>query len=453
MMRYVCCLLFVIMLPAGCKKTDPAIITYEVTGKVTDLQGAGIKDVSISIGDNYFVITDEMGNWYLEDFTEEVMITPADSGYLFTPATITVSAPGNQFDFIARQKSMPTLLPESILAWMIKMQLPNGLFETSESSNLVSLYDNSLVALAFMAAGENAGAEKIFDFFDQRIDNELLAGNGGFSQFRDAEGNPTGHNWLGDNAWLLIALNNYGVMVDGARYQRLSSELAGWIISLQDTDGGVWGGYNVNGLQIGKITEGMIDAFNAVPGYTEFHKDLLQYFETYRWDTTDKLLISWPGNYYKYALDNHSWGYCGIEDFPFTVLEKTDRYVNTQLATVNGLSVTGFAPDIDKDVVWLEGTGQMVIAYQKSGMKELADFYLKEMMKPVILSQLFPDTKSLPYSANQGTGYGSDPFWMGVDVNPSTSPSAWFLMASLQFDPMAAGYSKGIPPEDKFWLP
>ena len=438
----------------GCKdeKIDP-LIGYTITGKVVNIHGIGVNNVRINIGENEFVMSDGDGDWQAINLQGSILVVPADSGYLFSPDSVIVTTATNQTNFIARQKRIPSMIPENILAWLIQMQLPNGLIETGEQSNLVSLYDNSLAALTFLATGEQSKAEKIFDFFDQRVDIELLSGKGGFSQFRDANGIPTGHNWLGDNAWMLIALNNYAAMVDETKYQRLTDELAKWITGLQDTDGGIWGGYTANGLQIGKITEGMIDAFNAVPGYTAFHHDLLEYFSIYRWDSTQNLLVSWPGNYYEFALDNHSWGYCGIEDFPYAVLEKTDRYINTQTATIGGMPVTGFAPDIDKDVVWLEGTGQMVIAYQKAGKFELADFYLQEMVKPVINNTAFAGTKSLPYSSNFGTGYGAEPFWTGVNTNPSTSPCTWFLMAMLQFDPLAQGYFKNIPLEDKFWLP
>ena len=64
---------------------------------------------------------------------------------------------------------------------------------------------------------------------------------------------------------------------------------------------------------------------------------------------------------------------------PKTVLEKTTMYANTQRATANGALITGFAPDIDKDIVWLEGTGQMVVAYQKAADSYKSTTYLAEM--------------------------------------------------------------------------
>lgn len=235
---------------------------------------------------------------------------------------------------------------DSVYSWFTHMQQSNGLLLSSEQGEIVSLYDNSLAALVFMAYGDYQRAEKILDFFNSRLKSEMLMGPGGFAQMRTLNGMPLDNRprrWLGDNAWLLIAINNYHYYAQNNRYRRMANALSKWIISLQDADGGVWGGYNADGKTISKISEGNIDAFNAIQGYTIFHKKLLEYFHMVRWDAADQLLIAWA-EYpkYKYALDLHSWGYCTFEDFPESVLEKADRYLNTQLTTITQKQV----PDI-----------------------------------------------------------------------------------------------------------
>ena len=64
--------------------------------------------------------------------------------------------------------------------WTGQMQHPNGLMESAEGTDFVSLYDNALSALAFMAMGDFQKAEGIFDYFNERIDTELNDGVGGF---------------------------------------------------------------------------------------------------------------------------------------------------------------------------------------------------------------------------------------------------------------------------------
>ena len=195
----------------------------------------------------------------------------------------------------------------------------------------------------------------------------------------------------------------------------------------------------------------MIDAFNAVPGYDTFHQHLLSYLNANRWNPTEKLLVSWPGNKYVYAMDNHSWGYCAFEDFPGSVLQKADMYITTQTATATGKSITGYCFDIDKDDIWLEGTGEMVVAFQKAGQNNQADFYLSEMEKLIVESAKFPGYRGIPYVSNRGTGYAIDALWAGSDTKPCISSGAWYLFGVLHFDPFAIGYSKNIPSSDKFW--
>jgi len=178
-------------------------------------------------------------------------------------------------------------------------------------------------------------AEKIFDFFNSRIESELKAGPGGFHWFRTGAGAPYDNRWIGDNAWMLIALNNYKSMTGDARYDGLADEIALWIRSLQNTDGGVSSGFAENGDALPfVITEGVVDAFNAVPGYDDFHEDILGFLAETRWDSSDKALVAWPSNpNYKYSVDNQSWGYLMFEDYPESVLAlATDRLLNTQTA-------------------------------------------------------------------------------------------------------------------------
>jgi cellulose synthase operon protein B len=338
------------------------------------------------------------------------------------------------------------------LHWFVQMQNDNGLLESAANSNFVSLYDNALAALVFIANEDYTHAESIFDFFAARMTSELQSGTGGFYQFRDALGTPNGNRWLGDNAWLLIALNNYHERTGSENYLALATALENWITALQDVDGGLWGGTTSDGDPIGKVTEGMIDAFNAVTGFNSFHINLLNYLENDRWNNDDDLLVSWPGNLHAYALDNFAWGYCVFEDFPISTLFQAKMFWCTQQATQSQLSVSGYCFDVDRDAVWLEGTGEMVVAFQKAGDISAANFYLKEMEKTLTGSPGIYSGLGLPYAANLGTGYGTGILWSGSDTVPCVSSTAWYVFGMLSFDPFAVGFEKNIPTADKFWL-
>jgi len=346
-----------------------------------------------------------------------------------------------------------TEVERQIFNWFDSQQLPNGLLESVENGNIVSLYDNALAAMVFMLREDYVRAEKIFDFFNSRISSELTNGVGGFSQFRDSIGIPNNHRWMGDNAWLLIALNNYKAKTGNTQYDDLALGIRNWLISLQDTDGGLFAGYHPDGnLMSYKVTEGNIDAFNAIDGYTSFHQQVLNYLANDRWDALDQNLVAWPTNPpYLYALDLHSWSYLIFEEYPLSALSTAQRYLTTQTTSVNGLEITGYSFDEDQDVVWLEGTGQMALAFDHANRSDERDRYLDEMEKNIIISTNYPDAAGFPYASNLGTTYGSDLLWNGADNKIAVSGGAWYLFAKWGFNPFAIGRNKSIPSEDIFW--
>lgn len=340
-----------------------------------------------------------------------------------------------------------------VYSWFKSQQLANGLVESIENGNSVSLYDNALAAMIFMLNGEYTRAEKIFDYFNAQRGKELKKGVGGFSQFRTKTGAPNNHRWMGDNAWLLIALNNYKAKTGKSQYDQLALEIKNWLMSLQDIDGGLFAGYNTDdSLMNFKVTEGMIDAFNAIEGYTSFHQQLLIYLKNNRWSADDKNLLSWPTNPpYLYAMDLHSWGYMIFNDYPETALSTAQRYLNTQTADVSGQTITGYCFDDDKDVVWIEGTGQMALAFGLANNSKQRDYYLAEMEKSLIESSLYTGTAGFPYASNKGTTYGPDLLWNGASDKIAVSGGAWYLFAKKGFNPFAVGRNKSIPSSEMFW--
>ncbi|EAR02351.1 predicted membrane protein [Maribacter sp. HTCC2170] len=350
-------------------------------------------------------------------------------------------------------KTVPTSDFEKSILWIENMQSNNGLLESSENTDFVSLYDNSLAALVFIELKQLDRAERIFDFFQGKINSELLNNNGGFYQFRNSLGENGSRTWMGDNAWLLIALNKYHEITENNKYQQMAYELDEWLRSLQDSDGGLWGGYNENGTVIPKVTEGMITAFNAVKGYDDFHKNILVFLENNRWDTTNKFLVAWPENpEYNHALDLHSLGGLILKGYSPENLMQAERFLNTQISTVNGLEISGYCFDEDKDVVWLEGTAQMATAHKFLNNNSIAEELLIELEKSFINSALISNAKGIPYTTNNGTNFGSEMLWNHADLAPTLSATAWYIFAKKGFNPLGLNEEKEIPSAEKFWI-
>ena len=431
-------------------QTD-GIAGYSIKGKVVDENGIGIPQVEFKIG-NRTVYSNAEGVWCANYLQGTVEVIPSHHDFLFFPSQLNFSATDRDVLLVGSAKNDRPAFASNLLAWLKSMQLDNGLIASVEYGNTISLYDNALAALSYIAMNEYSAAERIFDYFNQHIESEFLSGTGGFYQFRDISGKPSGDRWAGDNAWLLIALNNYASKVNAQKYNNLSIAIETWLRGLQDADGGVWGGTTVDGTRIDKVTENMIDVYAAVRGYDEFHRSILSFLKRYRYDTKEKFLVASSTGRYQYALDNHAWGYCAFEDFPISSLNKTSIYQTTQKATLNGVSITGFAPDIDKDIVWLEGMGMMVVAFQKAQKDELASTYLNETEKLFIPSRKYLGAMGLPYVSNFGTTFGNKELWTGADTQICVSATAWCLFSLIRFDPMASEYHRGATKTDKFWL-
>ncbi len=342
--------------------------------------------------------------------------------------------------------------PEQVYEWMRHRQADNGLVESAEDTNFVSLYDNALAALAFLAEGDLIRTEMILDYFDQQLGTEFYGNNGGFFQYRELSGENGSRIWMGDNAWLLLAINNYHETTNSDKYEQLAFELENWLRSLQEEDGGLKGGINEDGTLILKVTEGMITAFNAVPGFDDFHMGILQFLEEQRWDVNEEVLITQTQNpAYNYALDLYSLGYMILEDFPVEILTKANRFLNSQTSTTHGKVISGYCFDDDKDVVWLEGTAQMAMAFSAAKQFATSQDIILNIEETFIKSATNENSIGIPYTTNHGTNFGATYLWDHADITPTISSSAWYLFVKESFNPFQMEKIKGIPAEAKFW--
>ncbi len=336
--------------------------------------------------------------------------------------------------------------------WIVALQQENGLIESAENTNFVSLYDNALAAILFTKEGNLTKAAKILDFFENKIQLELQDDLGGFYQFRNKEGENGSRKWMGDNAWMLIAIRQYQQESGSLKYNEMAKALEAWLRSLQDEDGGLFGGINADGSSIPKVSEGIITAFNAVPGYDDFHKNILHFLQNNRWIPAENSIVAWPENpAYNHALDLHALSYSIFKNFPEATLAQTERYGNTQIASVTGKEIHGYCFDEDKDVIWLEGTAQLAVAYQQSGNTAKALQLISEIEKTAIASTTFSEAHGIPYTANFGTNFGTNDLWDHADTAPALSSSIWYLFAKMEFNPLSLGKQKDIPSVDQFW--
>jgi len=329
---------------------------------------------------------------------------------------------------------------ESGVEWVVRMQHPNGLVESAAHTNFVSLYDNALAALLFLKTGQPDKAQLIFDFFQDRLESEFAQTSGGFYQFRDTLGTNGSRVWMGDNAWLLLALRHHRLAYGSTRYDGMIAKLETWLRSLQEADGSLPGGRNEDGSPIARVTEGMITAYAAVSGFDDFHERLLGFLQRERWDASESLLLTErSGGRYDYALDLHTLSVLIWGEPAAPMLKTADRFYNSQLHSQTRQVVQGYCFDIDRDVIWLEGSAQMALALKVAGQEAPYRQLLKSLEESSIPSLLYPGLKALPYAANQGSTFGREPLWPHADQKPAISPTVWYLFARNHFNPFALG--------------
>jgi len=106
-----------------------------------------------------------------------------------------------------------------------------GLVRSREIECWTTIYKNALAAMVFLLEGYDSTAETIFRFFDSKRETPFT---GFVKDWNPCTGNPLGDNqWVGDNAFLLLALNLYAHENNGSygAYEELRDALRVWLSS------------------------------------------------------------------------------------------------------------------------------------------------------------------------------------------------------------------------------
>lgn len=322
---------------------------------------------------------------------------------------------------------------EKVYNWLLHQQGEHGILGNQEDDAYSGLYPNALAAICFIHQGDTERAERIFHFYQVRYDTTSGAPPNGLVQFWDAKtGEP--HNesdrWIGDNAWLLIALNQHRAKTGRDDFATLRKGIAQWLLSLQDTDGGIWSGFNTKGAMVSKATEGNLDCYSALTDFPAQRKKIRKFLESQMWipkENRFRMGSTSPDP----ALDCSAWSVAAFgAKFRDTLRYAEKTFLQTQKSAANGSSINGFGDLRGKSRIWLEGTGEMVVAYRTAGEQEKAKKYLQELEKAMVPSSAFSGTAGLPCHTN-------DPQWPGGDEKIFVPAQCWYLLGEWGFNPMA----------------
>ncbi|MFC1709597.1 PilZ domain-containing protein [Candidatus Omnitrophota bacterium] len=351
-----------------------------------------------------------------------------------------------------------------------------GLVESFEGDRnlkgVAYIYDQSLATIAYTLFGDYDNAKRGLDFFLYKAERTQRGGfyNAYYSS-AGAVSEYTAH--AGPNLWVGIAIIQYTYKSRDYSYLRVAEQIAEWIKSLQDEEGGIRGGEDL----AWHSTEHNLDGFAFFNMFYELTKD-----ERYK-DIADKIL-GWLkeyayGNEYvpvnrgkgdsTIATDTYAWSIAALgperlnkagvdtdEILEFAVenclveTEFTDRF--SKIITVSGFDFAKHQHLARGGVVSCEWTAQMILSFnimadyyfQKVQLKKATYYqneitkYLNELSKMVVSSPsaFGQGAWCMPYASHQNvdTGHG----WRTPRGNRtgSVAATAYTIFAISKFNPL-----------------
>lgn len=326
--------------------------------------------------------------------------------------------------------------------------LPND-----EVTDLVSTYNNSLAAMAFIIKNKKDRAENILDFYANAINEQntdpmkqefFINGEarGFYQQMLITDyrrGGETEDRWIGDNAWLLMAYKHYEKKY-GAREDY--TKVVGLILNLLKSffvNDNECSGYVMTGWQDG-------DTWFDSTAHHEGNIDCYAVFKTCDENLLAEKVKCFLENKltgYDLPFDNYTWRALAFGEPAKEILDIPEHdFRFRKLVMVNQDSVYGFYPfpDIDIDNIWTEGNGHMSCAQYYFGDVNRGYFYANEMDKMLLNYNLFgEEIKTLAYAQNTDGGFE----WI-IPGKGSVSSSAWYVFAKNKFNPLDINFPTSI---------
>ena len=363
------------------------------------------------------------------------------------------------------------------LHWMqVHQNQRTGLVSSFEGDqrlkDVAFTYDQALAAITFSFFGETKRAQKILDFYSTNA--ERL--NGGFANayYGNVADVAEYIAHAGPNLWIGIAALQYTVTTKDQRFMPLARQIAQWVISLQDAEGGIRGGRKTQW----QSTEHNLDGFSFFTMLHEITRDAV-----YK-ETADKILV-WLQKYAygnkpvpinrgkgdaTIATDTYAWSIAAlgakrlqsIDMDPEAIVQFAEEHcsVTVPFTTYFGdaVEVQGF--DFAKNqnsarggVVSCEWTAQMILSYKllstyfvrQAEMRKAKHYETKALQYLGELTKMIVSSKSafgqgrwcLPYASaeNVDTGHG----WrtpQGSNTG-SVASTAYAIFAIEGFNPLS----------------
>lgn len=329
--------------------------------------------------------------------------------------------------------------------------------ERDTGYNAAFLYDQALAILCYCALAKNDKTNAAHFYLKceeiLRILGRYQNADGSFPFawiHKDERIKPINTaRYTGANAWLLMAMNRFEEQFgDSVTFRGFAKRLADWIcLQLDFPDKKCWavkGGIDASDQQINfRSVEHNLDAYAALVyrGYltgdmnyrcTAFF--IRNWLKTYGWNDSAGHFLRGE-NDPVLTMDVNPWGVLALG----TQRDENRDYSRGLTWSMKNCQnrhdwqghwdphpeaiseVNGFDFDVDRDVVWIEGTESMAVALHLTGQDSLARLFSAA------------NDGGLPYATNAGTIAADDPD--RPTTYPSVAATAWYIFSELGYNP------------------
>lgn len=272
--------------------------------------------------------------------------------------------------------------------WLKARMVATGLVDSyQDSRDICYTYDQGVAAIAFQAKGDAVNARRVLDALKSM---QYADGSWNTAYYCSSKSVQESQKHVGPVLWVAMAAAYYEKKTGDTQYRAMGVKAMQWSLQFQQADGGLNGGLDFDGTPLTwASTEHNQDAYSVFNsfGYTTDAAKAKAFLDNTVWDASK---LRWYGgrNDARDPMDVNSWGVAalgvtGTRDYGKSLDYVMANHRSTQSQRTGATTVTVDAFDFnsDRNDIWFEGTGQMIVAFKIAGRTADADFFTAQLLK------------------------------------------------------------------------
>ncbi len=310
-------------------------------------------------------------------------------------------------------------------AWLRGRLRPTRLASSFESSgpegDLCVTYDQAVAVDAFLVMGDVESARRVLDGMRAL----QLPDGGWWTMYSCAHGTVAESNQtVGQVVWMSLAVAKYEQFTgDATTYHAMGKAALDWAYRFQAPDGGVNGGIVAGAVAPWAGTEFNEDVYAAsvyFGGHDEQARRVRAFLDG----------AVWGGDHFmagrgdpRDPLDVNAWSVPSLgRSGPHPYERTLDYNLGHHRVTLDGFDAFDF--NSDRNDIWFEGTGEMILSLKEVGRRAEADHFMQELVKAQRANG------GIPYSL-RGT---FNDYWQ-MSAAPCISSTGWLILAEAEENP------------------